>query len=124
MDQTSVRNLAEAGRTIPGPWLPRVAGDVNDYQVKVARFENEFDWHSHDNEDEAFLVVEGRIAIDFRDGTCELGQNDFLVVPRTVEHRPRAVGGPAVVVMFEPNSTVNTGSAVTDRTLAQLEKLD
>ena len=123
MSSRSVRNLVEAGKTIPGPWLPRIAGDVNDYQVKVARFEGAFDWHSHAEEDEAFLVVDGRIAIDFRDGSEELGPNDFLVVKRGVEHRPRAIEGSAIVVMFEPNSTVNTGEQLTARTVTVLEKL-
>ena len=70
-----------------------------------------FDWHAHDNEDEAFLVLRGRIAIDFRDGAVELGEGDFIVVPKTVEHRPRSLTPEPVVLMFEPATTLNTGNA-------------
>ena len=115
MPTPSIRNLASAGRAIPGPWQPRIAGEVNGHQVKVARFEGDFDWHSHAEEDEAFLVMEGRIAIDFREGAIELGTGDFVVVPRGTEHRPRSLTKDAIVAMFEPGSTINTGGEVTAR---------
>lgn len=115
--------LGAAGTPIARPWTPVVAGDVNDAQVKLARFEGAFDWHHHADEDEAFLVLEGRIALDFRDGTVELGPHDFLVVPRGTEHRPRAITADARVLMVEPNTTLNTGTVTTDRTVAELERL-
>ena len=123
MSPLAVHNLTSAGHAIPSPWQPRVAGEVNGHQVKVARFEGAFDWHSHALEDEAFLVIEGRIAIDLRDGSLELGSGDFLVVPRGTEHRPRALTDQAIVAMFEPASTINTGAELTERTQTNLEKL-
>ena len=123
MTLPKVHDLAKAGRDLPGPWQPRIAGEVNGHHVKVARFEGDFDWHSHETEDEAFMVIEGRIAIDFRDGSRELGAGDFLVVPRGTEHRPRALADSAIVAMFEPASTINTGAEITDRTQTNLQSL-
>jgi mannose-6-phosphate isomerase-like protein (cupin superfamily) len=117
-------NLVEAAdRTIEKVFDPHVAGDVNDSQAKVAKFGARFEWHSHENEDEAFLVLRGRIAIDFRDGPVELAEGDFIVVPRGVEHRPRSMTSEPVVLMFEPSTTVNTGSASSDLTVTDLKRL-
>jgi len=117
-------NLVEAAdRTIAKVWDPHIAGDVNDSQAKVAKFGEVFDWHAHENEDEAFLVLRGRIAIDFRDGAVELGEGDFIVVPKTVEHRPRSLTEEPVVLMFEPATTLNTGNAKSDLTVAELKRL-
>jgi mannose-6-phosphate isomerase-like protein (cupin superfamily) len=117
-------NLVEAAdRTIEKVFDPHVAGDVNDSQAKVAKFGARFEWHSHENEDEAFLVLRGRIAIDFRDGSVELAEGDFIVVPRGVEHRPRSMTSEPVVLMFEPSTTVNTGSASSDLTVTDLKRL-
>ena len=115
--------LAEAGRRIAAPWSPVIAGEVNAAQLKLARFAGSFDWHHHAVEDEAFLVIEGRIAIDFRDGSIELGPNDLIVVPHGTEHRPRSVTDEALVLMVEPSTTLNTGTVTTERTVAQLERL-
>jgi mannose-6-phosphate isomerase-like protein (cupin superfamily) len=117
-------NLVEAAdQKIKKVFDPHVAGDVNDAQVKIAKFGDVFDWHAHDNEDEAFLVLRGRIAIDFRDGTVELGSGEFIVVPRAVEHRPRSLSEEPVVLMFEPATTLNTGNAKSDLTVADLKRL-
>ncbi|MER9619012.1 cupin domain-containing protein [Mesorhizobium sp. M0207] len=117
-------NLVEAAdQKIKKVFDPHIAGDVNDSQVKIAKFGEVFDWHAHDNEDEAFLVLRGRIAIDFRDGTVELGSGDFIVVPRAVEHRPRSLSEEPVVLMFEPATTLNTGNAKSDLTVADLKRL-
>lgn len=102
---------------------PYIVGDVNDSQVKVAKFGELFDWHSHEQEDEGFLVLRGTIAIDFRDGTVELGEGDFMVVPRTVEHRPRSLTREPIVLMFEPSTTLNTGDADSDLTVSNLKRL-
>ncbi len=117
-------NIIEAAdRKIKKVFQPFIVGDVNDYQVKVAKFGAEFDWHAHDKEDEAFLVLRGRIAIDFKDGVAELGESDFIIVPRGVEHRPRSLTEEPIVLMFEPASTLNTGNAKSDLTVAELERL-
>ncbi|RWP67975.1 cupin domain-containing protein [Mesorhizobium sp.] len=117
-------NLVEAAdQKIKKVFDPHIAGDVNDAQVKIAKFGDVFDGHAHDNEDEAFLVLRGRIAIDFRDGTVELGSGEFIVVPRAVEHRPRSLSEEPVVLMFEPATTLNTGNAKSDLTVADLKRL-
>ncbi|RWM76823.1 MAG: cupin domain-containing protein [Mesorhizobium sp.] len=117
-------NLIEAAdQKIKQVFDPHIAGDVNDAQVKIAKFGDVFDWHAHDNEDEAFLVLRGRIAIDFRDGTVELGSGEFIVVPRAIEHRPRSLSEEPVVLMFEPATTLNTGNAKSDLTVADLKRL-
>jgi len=117
-------NLVEAADAkIKKVFDPHIAGDVNDAQVKIAKFGDVFDWHAHDNEDEAFLVLRGRIAIDFRDGTVELASGEFIVVPRAVEHRPRSLSEEPVVLMFEPATTLNTGNAKSDLTVADLKRL-
>jgi mannose-6-phosphate isomerase-like protein (cupin superfamily) len=117
-------NLVEAADAkIRKVFDPHIAGDVNDSQVKIAKFGDVFDWHAHENEDEAFLVLRGRIAIDFRDGSVELGSGEFIVVPRAVEHRPRSLSKEPVVLMFEPATTLNTGNAKSDLTVADLKRL-
>ena len=117
-------NLVEAADAkIKKVFDPHIAGDVNDAQVKIAKFGDVFDWHAHDNEDEAFLVLRGRIAIDFRDGTVELASGEFIVVPRAVEHRPHSLSEEPVVLMFEPATTLNTGNAKSDLTVTDLKRL-
>ena len=109
-------NLAEKLALIPGPWRPRIVGEVNDAWVKLAKLDGEFVWHAHETEDELFLVLRGRLTIEFRDGAVVLDEGEMVVVPRGVEHRPVAEGEVSVL-LFEPKSTVNTGDAVSDRTV-------
>lgn len=116
--------LAEAFGRFDDTWSPKVAGDVNDMQVKVAKLAGEFVWHHHDEEDEMFLVVDGALRIDLADGAVDLGPGELVVVPRGVEHRPMALPT-ANVVLFERGTTVNTGSARDDRrTVTNLDRLD
>ena len=103
-------------------WNPRIAGELNGQQVKLAKFIGEFIWHSHEHEDEFFLVVKGSFRMELRDKTIELHEGDFLIVPRGVEHRPVAEQE-AHVLMFEPSSTVNTGAIESERTRRNLEHL-
>ena len=115
--------LEAVDRDISQVFDPHVLGDINESQVKVAKFGEVFDWHSHDKEDEGFLVLRGRIAIDFRDGSVELGNGDFLVVPHGTEHRPRSLTHEPVVLMFEPATTLNTGDSESDLTVTDLKRL-
>jgi mannose-6-phosphate isomerase-like protein (cupin superfamily) len=117
-------NLLEAAGQITEVFKPRIVGDVNDSQVKIAKIGEIFDWHAHEREDEAFLVLSGHIAIDFRDGAVELGEGDFVVVPHGVEHRPRSLTKEPVVLMFEPATTVNTGNAQSRFTVTELERIE
>ncbi|GGA91458.1 cupin [Brucella endophytica] len=123
MPPRKINLLEAADNSIDKVFDPHVAGDVNDSQVKVAKFGEVFDWHAHENEDEGFLVLRGRIAIDFRDGSVELGEGEFLVVPKAVEHRPRSLTNEPVVLMFEPATTLNTGNAKSDLTVTELKRL-
>ncbi|WP_374471688.1 cupin domain-containing protein [Phenylobacterium sp.] len=108
---------------IAQPFDPYIVADVNESQVKVAKFGEMFEWHHHPHEDEAFFVLRGRIAIDFEEGAVELAEGEFLVVPRGVSHRPRSLTHEPVVMMVEPASTLNTGAAVTELTVAAPKRL-
>lgn len=123
MPPRKINLVSAADEKIHKVFDPHVAGDVNESQAKVAKFGAEFDWHAHEKEDEAFLVLRGRIAIDFRDGPVELGEGDFIVVPRGVEHRPRSLTNEPIVLMFEPATTLNTGNAKSDLTVTDLKRL-
>lgn len=112
-------NLAENFKQIHKPWSPRIAAELNDQYIKLARFEGTFQWHRHDNEDEAFLVVQGHIVVAFRDRTITVGEGELLVIPRGIEHRPASELG-AWVVLFEPKSTLNTGDQRSNLTLDEL----
>jgi mannose-6-phosphate isomerase-like protein (cupin superfamily) len=91
-------------------WAPKVIAQMNDYQFKLARIEGEFVWHSHADTDEAFIVLDGRMSIELRDGRVELGPGEMFVVPKGVEHKPSAVGE-CRILLVEPVGTVNTGAA-------------
>lgn len=119
----TVHNLDAAFALIPEPWQPHRLASVNDYDVKVARLRGEFIWHAHPETDELFLVIEGRLTIQLRDGDVELGPHDVFVVPRGVEHRPKA-DEDALVVMVEPKGTVNTGDRPGERTSELRELAD
>ena len=116
-------NLSQAFAGFSDAWSPRVAGDINDAQVKLAKFRGAFDWHHHEHEDELFLVVQGRLRIGLRDGDIDLDPGEFIIVPKGVEHRPEALGDECHVLMLEPNTTLNTGNIENERTLGVLERL-
>ncbi len=92
------------------PWSPRVVAELNDYQFKLVRLEGTFTWHDHKATDEAFIILEGSMTIEFRDGAVHLGEGEMFVVPRGVEHRPRAKGLCKALIV-EPRGVVNTGDA-------------
>lgn len=116
-----VRNLLEAFDQFTEPWQPRRLVSVNDYDVKVVKILGEFVWHSHPETDELFLVISGELTIQLRDGDVVLGPNDVYVVPRGVEHCPKA-DVETHAVLFEPTGTINTGDAGGERT-ATLQEL-
>ena len=118
---TDVRNLHDALDSFAEPWQPRLLARVNDYEVKVFKAQGEFTWHSHPDTDEFFMVVSGTVVIQLRDGDVELGAGDVYVVPRGVEHCPRA-DGEVSAMLIEPRGTVNTGDTPSERT-AQLREL-
>jgi mannose-6-phosphate isomerase-like protein (cupin superfamily) len=91
-------------------WAPKVVARLNDYEIKVVKLEGEFVWHSHDDTDELFLVLDGNLIIELPDGDVRLGPGQLFVVPRGVEHRPIAEGE-VRAVLIEPAGVVNTGDA-------------
>jgi mannose-6-phosphate isomerase-like protein (cupin superfamily) len=103
-------------------WSPKIAGEVNDSHVKLVKLRGEFVWHHHEREDELFLVVKGRMTIRFRDGDIALEEDEFLVVPRGVEHMPVSEEE-AWVLLFEPKTTLNTGDIQNERTVTKLETI-
>ncbi|HUF88745.1 MAG TPA: cupin domain-containing protein [Gemmatimonadota bacterium] len=103
-------------------WSPRVVAELNGQHVKLAKLEGEFVWHAHVDEDELFLVLEGQLRIELRDGAVELGPGQMVVVPRGVEHRPVAAGE-VHVLLFEPAGTLNTGNVRDERTVDEPERL-
>jgi len=120
-DPRDVVSLEDKLRLVERPWHPRILAELNGQQVKVARLEGRFDWHSHAGEDELFLVLEGRLAMHYRDRTDELGPGQLCVVPRGVEHCPEGLPS-AGVLLFEPSSTLNTGDGEeTERTVRDLD---
>lgn len=111
----AVVNLLQKSSLLPGPWLPRVVAEMNDYQFKVARLEGDFIWHAHPDTDESFLVLDGHLRIELRDGAVHLGPGELYVVPRGVEHKPCA-DAPVRILLIEPRGVVNTGDAGGERT--------
>lgn len=103
-------NLEEKFAALTEHWRPKIVGELNVQEVKVVKFQGVFPWHAHECEDELFLVWRGRMRVEFRDRTVELGAGEFLIVPRGVEHRT-AADEEAEVVLFEPAATRNTGDA-------------
>ncbi|MFG2976385.1 cupin domain-containing protein [Streptomyces sp. NPDC048331] len=115
MTTTRKIDIAEKLAGFSERWAPRRIARVNDYEVKVARLQGEFIWHTHEDTDELFLVVGGTLTIHLRDGDVVLGPGQMYVVPRGVEHCP-AAAEEAQILLFEPAGTTNTGSAGGDRT--------
>ena len=101
-------NLAGKLATFTETWVPKIIGELNGQLVKVVKFEDEYVWHAHADEDELFLVLEGHIDVHMRDRIVPLDAGEFCIVPRGVEHKPVA-RGVASVLLFEPATTRNTG---------------
>lgn len=116
-------NLADEFAAFEETWSPRVAGDINNFHIRLVKLEGEFVWHRHDEEDELILVISGRLRLGFRDQEAQvLGPGEFIIVPRGVEHRPIAEE-PCEVVLLEPNTTLNTGNVDNERTVRELERI-
>jgi mannose-6-phosphate isomerase-like protein (cupin superfamily) len=108
-------NLSEKLSLFSDQWSPKVVGELNECQVKLVKLQGEFVWHSHEAEDELFLVLKGRLRMQFRDHVLTVDPGEFIVVPRGTEHCP-ASDEEVHVLLLEPKSTTNTGSAGGDRT--------
>lgn len=115
-------NITEKLALFSDHWNPRIVGELNGQHVKLVKFKGAFVWHQHDAEDELFYVLKGQFDMEFRDRTVTIRENEFIIVPRGVEHRPVAEEEVAVM-LFEPASTVNTGDAESAMTKTELEHI-
>ncbi|WP_434701071.1 cupin domain-containing protein [Pseudomonas sp. D1-36] len=96
-------------------WAPKVVAEMNDYQFKIARLEGDFIWHTHADTDETFIVLEGELRIDFRDGAVMIGPGEMYVVKKGVEHKPSAERE-VKLLLIEPRGVINTGEQINTRT--------
>ncbi|MCA1440541.1 cupin domain-containing protein [Ensifer sp. IC4062] len=108
-------NFVEKLARFSDQWQPRVIAEINDYQVKIVRIEGDFVWHDHPETDEAFIVLDGTLRIDFRDGSVIVGPGEMYVVPKGVEHKPFAQGE-VKMLLIEPRGILNTGHEGGERT--------
>lgn len=108
-------NLAAKYALFNEQWAPKVIAQMNDYQFKVVKIEGDFIWHSHADTDETFIVLQGKLRIDFRDGAVQVGQGEMYVVPRGVEHKPYAYQE-VHLLLIEPCGVLNTGNEGGERT--------
>jgi len=103
-------------------WNPRIVGALNGQHIKLVKFKGEFVWHKHNDEDEMFFVVHGEFRMEFRDKSVALKKDEFIIVPRGVEHRPVAEKEVSIM-LFEPNTTLNTGDHMGELTRENLETI-
>ncbi len=115
MNKIKKINLKEKFSKFSKHWSPKVIAELNDYQFKLVKIKDEFNWHSHKETDEAFFVIKGEMGIDFRDGALILSEGEMVVVPKGVEHKPFAKEECEVMV-FEPRGVVNTGDSDSELT--------
>jgi mannose-6-phosphate isomerase-like protein (cupin superfamily) len=115
-------NLRQKLDSFSEHWSPKIIAELNGQQVKLTKVWGEFVWHHHDDEDELFMVLKGRLRMELRDRHIWLEEGEILVVPRGVEHRPVAEAE-VELLLFEPASTLNTGNVESERTVRQLERI-
>lgn len=115
-------NIAEKLSQFSDYYNPRIIGELNGQHVKAVKLKGEFVWHHHDDEDELFLVVKGKLNMEFRDKTVEVMPGEFIIVPKGVEHKPVA-DEEVQILLFEPASTLNTGNVENERTRKVLDKI-
>lgn len=116
-------NLDEKFAKFSEHWQPKLAGRVNDMDVRLVKIQGDFDWHSHADEDEMFVVVKGEMRMAFRDRVEIVRAGEFIIVPRGTEHRPGA-DQECEIMLIEPSSVVNTGDgAATARTVTEMETI-
>lgn len=115
--------LKDAFAAFSDHWSPKIAGDINDAQVKLVKFAGKFDWHFHENEDELFLVIEGTMRMGLRTGDIEVASGELIIIPRGVEHCPEGLDGECHVLLLEPKTILNTGNVVTEKTVTNLDRI-
>ena len=115
-------NIAEKFDSFTEHWNPKIIAEFNGQHIRIAKLKGEFVWHSHENEDEMFLVIKGTLIIGFRDGDKVLNEGEFLVVPKGVEHKPFAEEEVSIM-LFEPASVLNTGNIDNEFTVKNLDRI-
>jgi mannose-6-phosphate isomerase-like protein (cupin superfamily) len=122
LDSVEKVNISEKLALFDEHWSPKIVGELNGQHVKLVKFLGEFVWHHHDDEDEMFLVIDGRFRMEFRDREVWIEEGEFIVVSRGVEHRPVAEEEVSVM-LFEPASTLNTGNVSDEMTVTELDRI-
>lgn len=117
-----VVNLAQKLSLFSEHWSPKIVGELNDSYVKVVKVRGEFVWHHHDDEDELFLVLKGRLTIKLRDADLHVGEGELVIIPKGVEHMPVAEEE-VHILLLEPKTTLNTGNVQNERTVAVNERI-
>ena len=117
-----VVNINQKFTQFTDQWSPKIIGQLNGQDVKLAKLQGEFVWHDHANEDEMFMVMKGKLIIEFRDKTVELNEGEMIVVPRGVEHRPIAEEE-VWIMLFEPSDIKHTGGVEHEITVKEFEKI-
>ncbi len=115
-------NLKEKFQHFSEYWSPKIVGELNDSYIKLAKFKGEFIWHKHDNEDELFLVIKGKLLIKLKDKDIHLQAGEFVIIPKGVEHLPIAEEE-VHVMLIEPKTTINTGDIENKSTKKELDKI-
>ncbi len=115
-------NLAEKFSLFTEHWSPKIAGELNGQQVKLVKFQGEFNWHHHENEDELFYVVNGSFDMMLQNETITVNKGEFIIIPRGVEHKPFAKEE-VEVMLFEPATTLNTGNVDNEMTVKDLDRI-
>lgn len=109
-------NLAQKLSLIKEHWNPKIIGEVNDVYIKLVKFRGEFVWHFHEEEDELFYVLKGKMTMKLKSGDIAVEEGECIIIPRKVEHKPVAVEEVSLM-LIEPKSTLNTGNVVSERTV-------
>lgn len=115
-------NIREKFELFNDHWHPRIIGQLNGQDVRIAKVKGEFVWHEHKEEDEMFLLIKGSLKIEFRDKTVELNEGEMLIIPKGVEHKPIAEEE-AWIMLLEPSATKHTGEVKGDRTVEKFDKI-
>ncbi len=115
-------NIKEKFSQFQEYWDPKIIGELNGQMVKIAKINGDFVWHSHEHEDELFMVIKGELILEFREKTVSVREGEMYIVPKGKEHRPRATEE-TQILMMEPSTTVNTGKANSSYTKTNLDKI-
>ena len=117
-----VLNLKEKFNLFNDHWSPKIIGELNGQEIKIAKVKGEFVWHNHKDEDELFFIIKGKLKIEFRDKTVELNEGEMLIIPKGVEHKPIAEDEVSLM-LFEPANTKHTGDVKHQLTVEKYERI-